>query len=489
MSEAAIIPKIPPIKEPESKPEVVSSPVLPQTDSSPVQSEIVENQSLATKNSPLIADDPSPLDSGAVTSTSTVHVPDEAESFGGSDSSTITYFQGVIYASFILTFCLAGFAAVVVFRKSLKTSVKRFSIGAKVLALAYFVLAFFGSFGTYVYSRFLNGGETFFSLAIPMLSWILVGPAVATVLNSLLTRDDKPEAKKIIFDAFTYLIIFSLVVASQIPFFEAREPLIFSVLGVVFLLFPIIRFFGSIKASKIAHPELQEVFVQILVLSLIFLPILLPSLALTNVFGLIDDGVALLLFNLVTFAFILMTGLLVVISIDYITQGISADQLVAQNPGDPKTPPTEPTQPVSPVIPKIQTVQKTTESIPEKKVEEVKPSSVSSSTSPPPVSKSSNPSAKVAIPSEESLEADEFDVDKDDSTVIKFNVAEHSDEESGEDVPKSKETKFRLSGSKPKPVSPPKKPKLPKAPQPPSASKSTDSKAHAKPPEKPKKRF
>ena len=522
MSEVAIIP---PIKRPEQKPEKepeLESEIVDTTmivDSSLPQVEVVEDQSVATEGPPLqIADEKAPPTVNTVVSTSTtdVNVTDGSESFVESaEGSTTDYLQGVTYASFILTFCLAGFAAVVVFRKSLKTPVKRFSMGAKVLALAYFVLAFFGSFSTYIYSRYLNGGETFFSLAVPMFSWILVGPAIAMVLNSLLTRKDKPEAQKIFFDVFTYLVIFCLTVASQVPFFEAREPLIFSTLGVIFFLFPIVRFLGSLKTSRVVHPELREMFVQILVFSLIFLPLLLPSLALTSVFELIEDNLTLLLFNSVTFTFILMTGLLMVISIDYVTQGIGADKLVAQNTDAPlqpsgsmagnseaaSVPSSLSTETVSPLIPEVKTAQNKVKPAPEKASEKEAQAPVDplspvaakpqdSSVLPPPVVKSSGPSKKLSIPSENSVEADE-DIDDDDPRVIKFDAIRSSGEGTDKDISRYKETKLGSgsepeSGNQPKK---PKKPKLPKAPKLPVTPKPTDSKSHAKPPEKPKKRF
>ena len=163
-------------------------------------------------------------------------------------------FQTVTYGSFILTFCLAGFAAIAVFRKISKTLVSRFSVGAKTLSVAFLVIAFNGFLGTYLYNRFLNGESAFFPLSIPIMAWLLVGPAIAVVLNSLLTRENAPDLKKIVFDSFAYVIIFGCVVASQIPSLKASEPLVFSFLGALFIVVPIIRFSTSLKATKVYHP-------------------------------------------------------------------------------------------------------------------------------------------------------------------------------------------------------------------------------------------
>ena len=516
MSEPLIVPRIPPIEK--SDPKVVK--VLPPKNSSSVPkgsdngSLVIETQFPGNTPKPP-ADPPAPPDKGT-TPTDTTEV--DPHSLVGKEAlppdapnDSISPFQGVTYASFILTFCLAGFAAIVVFRKALRTSVKRFSIGAKVLALAYLAIAFVGSFGTYIYGRFLSGEDTSFPLVIPMLSWILVGPAIAVVLNSLLTREDKPGTVKILFDAFTYLVIFGCIVASQIPSLGAQEPLVLSFLGTVFFISPIIRFSTSLKIAKVVHPELQEMFVQILIRSLLFLPLLLPSLILVNLCDLITDDLALLLFNLVTLMFVLMTGLLVVISIDYITQGISADQLVAQKadapvrtpdpkPDKPVTPsptipeqktPTpvapQPTTPVSPVSSKTSDIQETPQSVPEKMIEPETKAPVAPSAPATPNLSSLPP--KPFIPFEESSETVEFDVEKDDSTVINFDIVKSSTEEPQEAGSSSKKLNLRPSDSRSKPEEKSKSIKLPKAPQPPNTPKTSDSKSRIKPPEKPKKRF
>ena len=408
---------------------------------------------------------------------------------------SITTFQGINYASFILTFCLAGFAGIVVFRKALKVSVKRFSIGAKTLSLGYLVIAFNSFFGAYLYSKFLNGDSTSVPLTVPILSWILVGPVIAVVLNSLLTRENVPSVTKITFDAFTYLIIFGFVVASQIPSLSAKEPLVFSFFGAFFFIVPIIRFSISLKMAKAYHPELQEMFVQILIRSLLILPILLPTLVFINVYELTSDELTMLLFNLVTFVFVLMTGLLMIISIDYVTQGIGAEQLVAQKvaapaatpdhkPDAPKTQPDKPAPPAPSNSPGTSTAQKIPKPVPK---ETNKPKSLVT-----PVSSSSGKSSEPIASFEESPETFDFDVEQHDSTVIKFNASQPSSDESqsdDSDDKKSKRSKNRPESLKPKPLKKPKSLQLPKAPSSPEESKSTDSKLNVKPPEKPKKRF
>ncbi len=495
MSEQAkLIPKIPPIRDPDPKvvevvvpPENTPTVVPPETSGESGRavtnsSEVVPNDGAVVPDDGVVVPDANtavPKDSAVITEASTV-VPEETSPLVES-SDTITPFQGITYASFILTFCLAGFAAVAVFRKASKAlSVKRFSIGAKMLSLGYLAIAFNGTFGTYLYSRFLNEGDAVFPLIVPILSWILVGPAIAVVLNSLLTREDAPDFKKMIFDAFTYLVIFGCVAASQVPSLKSQEPMVFSFLGAFFFIVPIIRFLASLKIAKGYHPELHEMFVQILIRSLLLLPLLLPFVVFTSVYDLVSHDLTLLLFNLVTSVFVLMTGLLMIISIDYITQGINADQLVAIKadspiaPSEPKTgvPPTTPVLPDGPVTP---TVQKTLAPASNKPAEPklaVPAESVHSAE--PSDEEPSVPSDSL----EESMDTLEFDIERLDSTVIDFEASQSStDESKGIGSKSSKSVKGKKTLQKPK------------APQPPKTSKATDSQMRIKPPEKPKKRL
>lgn len=500
MSEQAkLIPKIPPIRD--SDPKVVEVVVPPKNTPTVVPPEtsgesggVVTNASTVVPKDDVVIPNGNAVipsastavskDSAVVTDAGTV-IPEEVKT-----RDAITPFQGITYASFILTFCLAGFAAVAVFRKASKAlSLKRFSIGAKMLSLGYLSIAFNGIFGTYLYSRFLNGEGAVFPLIVPILSWILVGPAIAVVLNSLLTREDVPDFKKIIFDAFTYLVIFGFVAASQAPSLGANELIVFSLLGAFFFMVPIVRFLISLKIAKGYHPELHEIFVQILIHSLLLLPLLLPFVAFTSVYNLISHDLTLLLFNLVTFVFVLMTGLLMIISIDYITQGINTDQLVAQkadpsiapskpNPDVPSNPPVTPVSPGGPAAP-APTAQEIPAPVSDKPAMPKLPAVPTEPAESVHSEDSSDEEPSVSSDSlEESMDTLEFDIDRLDSTVINFEVSKSStDESKAIDSQSSKSAKGKKTLQKPK------------APQSPNTSKATDSQMRIKPPEKPKKRL
>ena len=486
MSEqATLIRSVPPIKKPDPKPElkVVEEVVSPKGEPTP---------------DPILPEDSSEIasDKNLETPDVTTVIQEETSPLVESNDS-ITSLQGVTYGSFILACCLAGFASIIIFRKALKVSAKRFSFGAKMLSLAYLIIAFNSFFGVYLYSNFLNGDAELVPLAVPILSWILVGPLIAVILNSLLTREDIPGAKKMFFDAFTYFVIFGCVVASQIPSFSAKEQLLFSFFGAFFLIVPIVRFSTSLKIAKAYHPELKEIFVQILICCLLILPMLLPSLVLVNAYNVANDMLTILLFNAVTVVFVLMTGLLMIISIDYVTQGISIEQLAAQKSNNPNSigsgsdassvPPSALSAPVASSKSPEQAVYVSPHSTGETAESE------SQAYPTPPVATPSAGKKKLELNKtfEESSETLDFDVEKNDSTVIKFNVSHVSEDKSDETSAGSSnpDVKDRSPNAKSNLADNAKSSQSPKAPPSPDSTEPKASGSRIKPPEKPKKRL
>ena len=234
-----------------------------------------------------------------------------------SEGQTITAFQGAIYASFVLTFCLAGFAAVVLFRKALKIAEARFVIGAKALAVASGLIALHGFFATYLYANYLKG-EGAIPVFVTVALWILVGPAIAVVLNYLLTPKSKPEKGAVIFDACAYVLIFTCTSVSLIPSIKEDAALIFSLLGGFLFIVPVARYFAAFRKAKARHPELGDTSEQVLIYSLLFLPALLPLVGFANVCKM-GDELTLFLFNFITFDFLLLAGLAMIASADDLT--------------------------------------------------------------------------------------------------------------------------------------------------------------------------
>ena len=244
----------------------------------------------------------------------------------GESIQSLSVFQGAIYASFALAFCLAGFASVILYRKALKTKVLRFSMAAKILAAAFVGIALNSFFATYLFNNYLSGGDINTPTICSMLIWVLVGPAIAVILNALLTREDSPGKLKTFLDAFVYIVIFGCIIASMAPDLEKNTALVFSFLGAFFFVIPIVRFLTALRLAKIRHPEVREVFIQILIYVLLFLPLLLSALAIVSVYQIIDSELKLFLINFIIFNFVLIVGLLMVIAIDYVTQGINLEQ-------------------------------------------------------------------------------------------------------------------------------------------------------------------
>jgi len=512
MAEQALIPKIPPIRKTYSEPVEPLTPktteaVVPEVVIVPAEPEPVEpvapKLAQPTILEPVV---PKSIEAEVPRTTaakepSNAVVPEATEVTAPSEnaiqvvetSPSTTVFQLATYTSFALTFCFAMIAAIAVFRKAAKASViKRFAIGAKVLSLSYFVIIFNGVFSAYLYSIFLNNGDKSYPMIVPVLSWVLVGPAVAIVLNSLLTREDVLDVKKVFFDASTYLVIFGFIAASQVPSLSESDSLILSFLGVFFFIFPIIRFSTALKFSKVYHPEMQEMFVQILVCSLLLLPLLLPVLVFANSAFLNDDSFTLLLFNLITFVFVLMSGLLMIISIDYITQGINTDQLVVKKASPPIAPsdtgpnapvapsnasasPVSPNRSLAPSIPEVSEPVPEEPSRPKAPVVPAAPAEFKTATY------SEEDSTDSSFSIKEPSETLAFDIEKLDSTLINFDpLKSSSDKPKADGIKSSTSTKGSNS---------PQKPKNPKAPKSPGNSKSMDPNPRIKPPDKPKKRF
>jgi hypothetical protein len=297
MSEkATLLTSIPPVgKSAPAKP----TPAKP----APVQSAPTNSQSLLTSQGTA---------TDVVEATTAVGVAEDVTSEAG---RTITAFQGAIYVSFVLSFCLAGFAAVALFRKATKISEGRFVVGAKALALAAGGIALHGFFATYLYANYLKGEGATVPLVVTIAIWALVGPAIAVVLNYLLTPRSAPEKSAIIFDACAYFIIFASAAIALIPGIKENASLLFSLLAVFLFIVPVARSFAAFRKAKARHPELREISEQVLIYSLLILPALLPVVVFAHACRM-GDELTLFLFNFITFDFLLVTGLTMLASAD-----------------------------------------------------------------------------------------------------------------------------------------------------------------------------
>lgn len=221
---------------------------------------------------------------------------------------TITPFQFLTYASFVLNFILAGAAAVILFRKASKLVEERFVASAKVFATASVLIMLHGFFATYLYSLHLNDAVSSAPLFLTMAVWVLVGPAVGFISRHLLARTDKPNRKAAFVDACIYGLIFFLTACGVSSGIKTNAALVASILAAFLMIIPIARSLSAYKVAKARHRELGDLSNQIMIYGLLFLPALLPILAFAHVCGL-GDAVTLFLINFITIDFVLVVGL------------------------------------------------------------------------------------------------------------------------------------------------------------------------------------
>lgn len=251
------------------------------------------------------------------------------------EGQSITAFQAVNYASLVLCFCLAGFAAVVLFRKASKIAEARFITGAKALGGAFGLTALHGVFTTYLYANYLNDPSVGAPLVVSLLIWIPLGIFAGVILNHLLTPGKQPENKDLVFDSFAYALIFSCAMLSVASGITTNAALLISLASGFLFIVPIARFATAFKTAKARHPELRETSDQVLVHALLYLPGLIPIIAFFKVINVLSDDVALFLFSFVTFDFVLIAGLAMIVSADeMINEPASATESGAKSAGN-----------------------------------------------------------------------------------------------------------------------------------------------------------
>ena len=217
-----------------------------------------------------------------------------------SDSPTITVFQYTVYGSFVLNFVLAGFAAVVLFKKFTKLADARFSASVRWLAIGSVVVVLHGFFVTYLYASYLNDPKRVAPLVMTYGVWVLLGPIVGYVARNLLARTQKPNVNAALIDSSVYALIFGLSAFSLSPAASTNVALIVIILTGFLVVVPIARSLSALKLACARHPELKKSASSVLLSGLLYLPALLPVFALAHVFGTSD---------LLTIFFINCTGI------------------------------------------------------------------------------------------------------------------------------------------------------------------------------------
>jgi len=242
----------------------------------------------------------------------------------------ISMLQVASYASFVLTFILAGFAAVVLFRKAAKVAEQRFVVSAKLLGGALALAGMHGFFATFLYTSFLRNDASNAPLALTGAIWIVLGAAVGVIVNHLLTPRNKPKMGAVAGDVIAYVCLFGLMTVSLSGGISANTAIILSLLSGLLLIVPVVRATIGLKIAKVRHPELKRTPEQALLYSLLFIPALAPILAFLHACGAFGADVTLLLLNFMTFDFILIGAIAMMVSADDIREQAEEETAAGQ---------------------------------------------------------------------------------------------------------------------------------------------------------------
>ncbi len=238
---------------------------------------------------------------------------------------TITTFQVVAYVSFVLSFCLAGFAAVVLFRKAAKIAEERFVKSVKILAVGLGLAALHGVFTTFLFSNHLNNPGVGAPLVFSMSLWVLLGPIVGVILNYLLTPAKTPATKDLAFDGGVFAVIFFCAMLGVSTSIKTNAALMFALLAGFLFIVPFARFLNLFKSAKVKHPELRETSHVVLVYALLAVPGLFALLGFLKVLRVLGDDSTLFLSNFIMIDFILVAGLSILTAANKMTSGENAE--------------------------------------------------------------------------------------------------------------------------------------------------------------------
>ncbi|PXA04995.1 hypothetical protein DDZ13_03245 [Coraliomargarita sinensis] len=217
---------------------------------------------------------------------------------------SISAFQAVTYGSFVLTFILAGFAAVVLYRKAIGDIEQRIVRSAKVLAGVLAVLAMHGFVATYLYTNYLRNESDAAPISFTVLIWVILGATTAYVSNRLIELKDKVKTSDAVIDGIFYAIIFISVTLSVSTVIGPNAALIISLVAITLCVVPFSRFFTACKRIKFNRRGSKRKPGRSVLYTLVSLPSLVPLFAIVYVFEGIGPDVTLFLCNAVSLALV-----------------------------------------------------------------------------------------------------------------------------------------------------------------------------------------
>lgn len=239
-------------------------------------------------------------------------------------------FQAVTYGSFVLTFILAAFAAVVLLRKAMDITERRFSGSAKALAGALLLMSMYGFFATYSYARYLRQESHTAPVSLTLLFWIILGATIGYLINRLLGVKDKVDTTEVIIDGLSYAAIFILITLAVSAETSTNTSLILALVALVAYTLPFARCSIAYKSVKFRHPELQHKSIKRLLSSLILLPALVVVIAVLYVFDAFGPDTMLLGTNLISSSFVLFVSFALFSSLKALTSQPAGETAAAE---------------------------------------------------------------------------------------------------------------------------------------------------------------
>lgn len=213
---------------------------------------------------------------------------------------SISAFQAITYGSFVLTFILAGFAAVVLYRKAIGDIEQRIVRSAKTLALVIALMALHGFAATYLYTNYLREVSDSAPLSMTVLIWVILGVTTGYVSNRLIELKEKLKTSDALIDGVFYAAVFVCVTLAVAPGVGSNAALILSLLAVILCIVPFSLFFTACKRIKFNRKGSKRKPGRSVLYTLVSLPTLVPLIVILHVAELLGPDLTLFLINAVS---------------------------------------------------------------------------------------------------------------------------------------------------------------------------------------------
>lgn len=222
---------------------------------------------------------------------------------------SISSFQAVTYGTFVLSFVLAGFAAVVLYRKAINHTGQGFIKSTKLLAATLALMGIHGFVATYGYTNYLREVSDNAPVSLTFLIWIIFGATVGYISNRLIAKNARLKTSDAVVDALLYVTVFILATLAVSDQIGPNASLILALVALITCTAPLSRFFISCKRLKFNQQSRDQRPRKPLLYSLVLLPTLLPLFALIYVAEGIGPDPMLFSINMTASALILLAAI------------------------------------------------------------------------------------------------------------------------------------------------------------------------------------